>query len=68
MVNIPSQISPLEVSIISEGKGRGGEGRGEKGLKERGSYNFLPLKKGGLLERGGRIREGGGLIEDLPGS
>ena len=31
----------------------------EEGLKKRGIIDFLPLKREGLLERGGFIWEGG---------
>ena len=40
----------------------GGEGRGVN--REGGLINFLPLKRGSLLEGGGFF-ERGGLIEDL---
>ena len=46
-------------------KNNWGWGGGGGGLnREGGLINFLPLKKGGLLEGGG-LFERGGLIEDL---
>ena len=43
------------------------EGRGGGGLIREGKLiNFLPLKRGSLLERGGLLEKGGGgLVEDL---
>ena len=40
-------------------KNNKGEGRGG------GLISFLPLKRGGLLERGGLFEGEGGVIEDL---
>ena len=42
------------------------EGREGGGLiRERKLINFLPLKRGSLLERGGLFERGGRLVKDL---
>ena len=47
-------------------KGREGEGRVR--FKREGILSLPSPEKGGLIRERGRIWEGGGLIENLPGS
>ena len=71
-MNIPSWINPTQsftvaidyyspslILFVKNNQGRGVV------LIEKGLINFLPLKRGGLLEGRGLFERGAGLIEDL---
>ena len=70
-MNKPSWINPHKVlqprlinTVNTVRKKNKGNGRGAE--KREGLINFLPLKREGLLEKGGLFEGGGGdLIENL---